>query len=106
MTTPPAIGINEVDDLSENSQGSDRGHQELKEPTEMVMKYNYEPQFEKLVEFRLCKFRAGVGAVKEGVIVSLEKEINKSEKVLFLVLRSETTKVVVYNGFLLLGVKA
>lgn len=47
-----------------------------------------------------------MGAVKEGVLVSLEREINKPEKVLHLVLRSEITKVVVYHAFLLPGTKA
>lgn len=38
------------------------------------MKYTYENRFEKLGEFKLVKFRAGEGALKEGMIVTLEKD--------------------------------
>jgi hypothetical protein len=69
------------------------------------MKYEYKQEMERVGEWRLGKFRAGVGAVKEAVVLSLEKEINKPEKVLYFILRSGVTKVVVYNAFLLAGAK-
>jgi hypothetical protein len=56
-------------------------------------------------EWRAVKMRAGVGAVKEGVLVSLERRVNNSEKVIFLVVRSEATKVVLYHAFLLPGTR-
>jgi hypothetical protein len=48
VASNPLLPLNEEEDLSENSQGSDRGHQELKDPAEHIMKYDYEKQFEKL----------------------------------------------------------
>lgn len=105
MASTPAILIKDADELSENSQGSNLSHQELKEPTELIMKFDYEKTFEKLGEWRVIKFRAGVGAVKERLVASLEKKINSQEPFLYLVLRSEITKVVVYQAFLFPGVK-
>jgi hypothetical protein len=58
----------------------------MKEPTERIMKYTYE-EWNREGEWRVVKFRAGVGAVKEGVLVSLERR-PQMEQVLFLVVRS------------------
>ncbi len=75
----------------------------MKEPTERIMKYTYD-EWKREGEWKLVKFRAGVGAVKEGVLVSLERR-PQLEQVLFLVVRSEATKVVLYHAVLLPGTR-
>jgi hypothetical protein len=59
----------------------------MNEPSEKVMKYNYEKNTDKLGEFRILKFRPGVSATREGLILSIEKD-GTSEKMFYFLLRS------------------
>jgi hypothetical protein len=66
------------------------------------MKYKYETLTQKLGEFRLPRFKSGQNNTKEGMMLSLEKDlINPSNKTLYFILRNEATKVAVYEAYLL-----
>ena len=65
------------------------------------MKYDYEEKTEKLGEFKLIKFKNGQSAVKEGLVLSIEKDKKTVSQLLYFILRNEMTKVSVFEGFLL-----
>lgn len=75
--------------------------QVMSEPTEKIMKYDYEQRTVKLGEFKLARFKSGQNATKEGALLSLEREKNNSNSAVYFILRSEITKVAVYEAFLL-----
>ena len=63
------------------------------------MKFDYEEQTEKIAEFRLTRFKNGISGAKEGAVLSLEKERKEiPNKPFFLILRSEATKVSLYQA--------
>lgn len=48
----------------------------------------------------MVRFKSGVGATKEGVVLSIEKDTDASQSnILYFFLRNEATKVIVYNAF-------
>jgi hypothetical protein len=51
------------------------------------------------------KFKAGSGAIKEEVYLSIEKHAKSDDKILFLILRSEITKIVVFKAIIFAGTK-
>ena len=52
------------------------------------MKYVYEEKTEKLGEFRLIKFKNGQSPVKEGLILSIEKDKQIASQLLYFILRN------------------
>lgn len=60
----------------------------------------------RLGEFRVNKFKNGVAATKEGkMLISLEKEKDGNSKITYLILRTEATKVTLYQSILLPNMK-
>ena len=99
-SSQPTVREHEED---ENDSGSfcDKSLEAPPEPTERVMKYDYEEKTEKLGEFKLIKFKNGQSAVKEGLVLSIEKDKKTVSQLLYFILRNEMTKVSVFEGFLL-----
>lgn len=56
--------------------------------------------------FKLVKFKAGTGAIREDVFFLLEKITKGDLKLLYLTLKSEITKVVVYRACFFPNTKA
>lgn len=63
-SSQPSVRDQEDDDNQSAENGSDKSLQAPPEPTERVMKYEYEERMEKLGEFKLVKFKNGQGPVK------------------------------------------
>lgn len=70
------------------------------EPEVKEMKYEYKSELEKLGEFSLRKFKNGVSAAKEEIYATLER-IPDKKGVLYLFIRNNSTKILVYQGILM-----
>ena len=64
------------------------------------MKFNYESTTQKLDEFKIIKFRPGVQGVRENVILSIQQD-KTNTSLLYLMIRSETTKLLIYQGLII-----
>lgn len=64
------------------------------------MKYQYENHLCKLLDLKVRKFKNGASQPKEEVYVSLEK-LEGQPSTLYLFVRSNSTKVVIYQGILM-----
>jgi hypothetical protein len=107
-SSQPVLPNDPEDDLlSHSSQGQepDPNEQLLPEPAQKVMNYQYEEQTRKIAGFRLTRFKNNGLPTKEGVLLSLEQEKDSSRGLLLLLVRSEVTKVVIYQAWLLPGTK-
>jgi hypothetical protein len=71
------------------------------------MKFEYEGGMERVGEFKLSKFRSGCCPTKEGVLLSIERDSkSESKNILYFLLRSEGSRIVLYHAFLPKGTVA
>lgn len=99
----PLLQKDPEDDLvSHSSEAPDDNSnlQVLPEPSEKVMKYAYEERTVKIAEFKVAKFKHGSSTTKTNLIVSLEREKQKTLGLLQLIARTDATKIVLYQGWL------
>ena len=68
------------------------------------MKYQYENHLCKLLDLKVRKFKNGASQPKEEVYVSLEK-LEGQPSTLYLFVRSNSTKVVIYQGILMKNIR-
>ena len=87
-SSQPSVREQEEDDNDSAEDCLDKSLEAPPEPTERVMKYVYEERTEKLAEFRLVKFKNGQSPVKEGLVLSIEKDKQNSGQLLYFILRN------------------
>ena len=91
----------ELNSLSSASAADSHIESAPPEPTEKIMKYDYEQRTIKMGEFKLVKFKNGVSPARENLVLSLEKSKDGANQPLYFILRNEVTKIKVYEAFFL-----